>query len=164
MIINTCKTFKGRWEVSTVFWLCFACINITEKKVLGSIVYVKQCSLLSLHFARFLKMLLSKFWTFRRPCTTNICMGNHYTTKSCIFKIFLHWLKCTNYSLYDINKCFAKYNWKYHLFAVLGTVIKCPKGTGSAWEIITPQKVVETNLSISRPSKILNLVIFQDFL
>ena len=27
-----------------------------------------------------------------------------------------------------------KYNWKYHMSAVLGTVINCQKGTGSAWE------------------------------
>ena len=29
-----------------------------------------------------------------------------------------------------------KYNWKYKLSAVLGTVIKCPKGTGSTCEKI----------------------------
>ena len=36
---------------------------------------------------------------------------------------------------YDIF--FQKYNWKYNLSAVLGTVIKCPKGIGSAWEKTT---------------------------
>ena len=29
----------------------------------------------------------------------------------------------------------------YHLFAVLGTVIKCPKGTGSAWETLHHEKL-----------------------
>ena len=52
----------------------------------------------------------------------NKCMGNHYTTKS-----IFNWFKCTNYSLYDIKNYFQ---------------IKCPKGTGSAWEIVTPVKVV----------------------
>ena len=39
------------------------------------------------------------------------------------------------------KKYFQKYNWIYHLSAVLGTVIKCPKGTGSAWEILNHEKL-----------------------
>ena len=39
---------------------------------------------------------------------------------------------------------FQKYNWKYHLSAVLGTVIKCPKNTGSAWEIFLNKKLCFT--------------------
>ena len=46
--------------------------------------------------------------------------------KVVFFEIFLRWF--TNYSLYDIKKYFQKYNQKYHLSVVLGTVIKCPKG------------------------------------
>ena len=57
MIINTGKTFKGGWEVSTVFWQCFACINITEQTVLVQSVYVKRHSLLSLHLAHTLACL-----------------------------------------------------------------------------------------------------------
>jgi hypothetical protein len=57
--------------------------------------------------------------------------------KVVFFEIFLHWFKCTNYSLYDIGKYFQKYSWKYHFFAVLGTVIKWPKVTGSAWQKMT---------------------------
>ena len=59
--------------------------------------------------------------------------------KAIFFEIFLNWFKCTNYSLYDMIFFLQKYNWKYHLSAVLGTVIKCPKGTGNAWEK-TPTK------------------------
>ena len=66
--------------------------------------------------------------------TANMCMEN--TMKSCIFEIpqkvvffeiFLHWLKCTNFSLYDFKNYFQKYNWKYHLYAVLGTVINAQR-------------------------------------
>ena len=46
-------------------------------------------------------------------------------------EIVLHWFKCMNYSLYDIEKYFQKYEWKYHLSRVLGMIIKYPKGTGS---------------------------------
>ena len=51
VIINTGKTFKGGWEVSTVFWQCFASINITEKKFLVQSLYVKWRSLISLYIA-----------------------------------------------------------------------------------------------------------------
>ena len=34
-----------------------------------------------------------------------------------------------------------KYNWKYHISTVLGTVIKCQKGTGSAWETLHREKL-----------------------
>ena len=61
-------------------------------------------------------------------------MHGKYHEKLYFFEIFLHWFKCTNYILYDMI-FFPKYNWKYNLSVVLGTVIKCPKGTGSAWEI-----------------------------
>ena len=74
---------------------------------------------------------------FGKPIKENMCMGN--TMKSCIFeilRIFLHRFKYTNCSLYDIRKYFQKYNWKYHLSAVLGAVIKCQKSTGSAWETL----------------------------
>ena len=61
--------------------------------------------------------------------------------KVVFLEIILHWFKCTNYSLYDIKKYFQKYKWKYHLSAVLGKVIKCPKGTGSAWETLHNEKL-----------------------
>ena len=51
-------------------------------------------------------------------------------------------LKCTDYTLYDIKKYFQKYNWKYHLSAVLGTLIKWPKAN------ITPQKNVFLKVNI----------------
>ena len=72
--------------------------------------------------------------------TANMCMGNTHHEKLYFWNI-LDWFKCTNYSLYDIKKYFQKYNWKYHLSAVLGTVIKCPKGTGSAWETLHHEKL-----------------------
>ena len=54
----------------------------------------------------------------------------------------LYFWNCTTKSLYNmIFFFFQKYNWKYKLSAVLGTVIKCPKGTGSTWEK-THRKVV----------------------
>ena len=61
--------------------------------------------------------------------------------KVVFLEIFFHWFKCTNYSLYDVKKYFQKYNWKYHLFAVLGTVNKCAKDTGSAGEILLHKKL-----------------------
>ena len=64
--------------------------------------------------------------------------------KVVFLKIFLHWYRCMSYSLYDIKKYFPKYNWKYHSSAVLGTVIKRPKGMGN----ITPQKVVFLTVNI----------------
>ena len=79
---------------------------------------------------------------FGKPIKENMCMGN--TMKSCIFEIsrlFLHRFKYTNFSLYDIRKYFQKYNWKYHLSAVLGVVIKCQKSTGSAWETLHYKKL-----------------------
>ena len=51
-MINTGKTFKWGWEVSTVFSQCFACIDITEQTVLVQSIYVKWLSLLSLHIVR----------------------------------------------------------------------------------------------------------------
>ena len=51
VIINTGKTFKGGWEVSTVFWQCFASINIAEKTFLVQSLYMKQLSLISLYIA-----------------------------------------------------------------------------------------------------------------
>ena len=51
VIINTGKTFKGGWEVSTVFWQCFAIINIAEKKFLVQSLYVKRHSLISSYIA-----------------------------------------------------------------------------------------------------------------
>ena len=35
-----------------------------------------------------------------------------------------------------------KYNWKYHSSAILGTVSKCPKGTGGTWEKNTTKSCV----------------------
>ena len=88
--------------------------------------------------------LVSKKFTY---LTLQICAWE-IPRKVVFFEIFLHWFKCTNYSLYDIKKYFQKYNWKYHL-PVLGTVIKCPKGTGSAWETsYVPRKVVFLTVNI----------------
>ena len=61
--------------------------------------------------------------------------------KVVFFEIFLYWFKCTNYSLCDMI-FFPKYNWKYHISSVLGTVIKCQKGTGSALEKNTTKSCV----------------------
>ena len=36
---------------------------------------------------------------------------------------------------------FQKCNLKYHFFTALGTVIKCPNNTGSAWEMIQLKKL-----------------------
>jgi hypothetical protein len=55
-------------------------------------------------------------------------MGN--TTKSCIFEISRIFLHC---SLYDITKYFQKYNWKYHLSAVL------------LWAVINAQRALEVH-------------------
>ena len=51
VIINTSKTIMGGWEVPTVFWQCFASINIAEKKFLVQYLYVKRHSLISLYIA-----------------------------------------------------------------------------------------------------------------
>ena len=51
--------------------------------------------------------------------------------KVVFFEIFLNWFKCTNYTLSDMI-----------FFALLGTVIKCQKGTASAWEKNTTQSCV----------------------
>jgi hypothetical protein len=56
-------------------------------------------------------------------------MGNLYTTKSCISGNIFTLFECTNYNLYDVKNIF-------------GTVMKCPKASGSTGEIITPQKVL----------------------
>ena len=61
--------------------------------------------------------------------------------KVVFFEIFLHWFKSTKYILYDMISFFQKYNWKYHLSTVLGTVIKCPKDTGSALETLHHKKL-----------------------
>ena len=60
-----------------------------------------------------------------------------YHEKLYFFEIFLHWFKSVWYDFFP-----KKYNWKYHIFAVLGTVIKCQKGTGSAWEKTTTKSCV----------------------
>ena len=69
--------------------------------------------------------------------TANVCIGN--TMKSFIFEIFLSIR--TAVCMVHIKKYFQKYNWKYHLSTVLGAVIKCPKGTGSAWETLRHEKL-----------------------
>ena len=71
--------------------------------------------------------------------TANICMGN--TTKSCIFKNIFTLVLVQKLQSVIYKKHFQKYKWKYHLSAVLGTVTKCPKGTGSAWEILHREKL-----------------------
>ena len=50
--------------------------------------------------------------------------------KVVFLETFFHWFKCTNLSLYDMI-----------FFRCIGTVIKCPKGTGCAWEIFHNEKL-----------------------
>ena len=83
-------------------------------------------------------------WTTLQICALKIprnCCIFEIPWKVVFFAILLHWFKCTNYSLYDINKYFQKHNWKYHSSAVFGTVIKCPKGTRSTWETLHHKKL-----------------------
>ena len=62
-----------------------------------------------------------------------MCMEN--TTKSLYFlKYFYTGLSVRTTVCMIWFIFFQKYNLKYHLSAALGTVIKCPKGTGSTWE------------------------------
>jgi hypothetical protein len=56
---------------------------------------------------------------FEYPTTKSCIFKN--TTKSCTFINILRWFKCRNYT-FDFFS--PKYTWKYHLSAVLGTVIR----------------------------------------
>ena len=76
-----------------------------------------------------------------RRYTANMCIGNTTkslyflnTTKSCIFWNIIYTALSVRTTVCMIWFFFQKYNWKYHMFALLGTVTKSEKGTRSAWE------------------------------
>ena len=81
-------------------------------------------------------MIYKKFMEFRNAAHCKYVHGKYheiivflkYHEKLYFLKYFYAGLSVRT------NFFFQKYNWKCQLSAVLGTVIKCPKGTGSKWE------------------------------
>ena len=61
--------------------------------------------------------------------------------KVVFLEIFVHWLTVQT-TVCMIKKIFLQRQLQYHLCNVIGTVIKCQKGSESTGKIITPQNVV----------------------
>ena len=71
--------------------------------------------------------------------TANMCRGNHYTTNFSTFANIC--VSCTKYCQHDIKNIPKKIKLQYHLFSVLWTKIKCPKGSGVQGKSLNYEKL-----------------------
>ena len=103
MIIDTGKTFKGGWEVLTVFLAMFH-LTTEKKRVLVQSIYVKQCSLLSLHLLSTLvtdlDYVLSQFEDFFATKMTKSIITFAFWTNQLKFLWQIQWTSMQNFQLW----------------------------------------------------------------
>ena len=101
--LNTGKTFKGGWEVLTVFLAMFH-LTTEKKRVLVQSIYVKQCSLLSLHLLSTLvtdlDYVLSQFEDFFATKMTKSIITFAFWTNQLKFLWQIQWTSMQNFQLW----------------------------------------------------------------
>ena len=129
LVWHKCATLRWQGAVLLLFVGHFRCHQIPTASTDCRCRFMQKTTLTQIDACRCFELLF----------TANICKGN--TTKSCTYLKKYVYTGLSVQTVCIIWFFLQKYNWKYHLSVVFGTVIKCPKGTGSAWETLHHEKL-----------------------